>query len=581
MKQYTSRFLPIYIAIAVVVGIIIGSFYANHFAGRRVSLINTSSNKLSDLLHIIDDQYVDTVQMSDLVEKALPQILKELDPHSTYISADEVEASMQDLKGSFSGIGVQFTIYDDTVRIVKVIEGGPSQRVGLMPGDRIVAVDGKTFVGKDVNNEETMKRLKGPANTEVKLLVKRNGEKKNLTYKITRGDVPVKSIDAYYMMDDETGYIRINTWGDTTYSEFLSAMAHLNHNGAENLVIDLRGNLGGYLNAAVQIANEFLPKKSLIVYTEGRRFPRENYESDGRGSYQKTPLVVLVDETSASASEIFAGAMQDNDRAIIIGRRSFGKGLVQVPIEFRDGSVVRLTRARYYTPSGRCVQKPYTPGDEAAYENDLIQRAEAGEYFTSDSIKTSGTKYRTRRLRRTVYGGGGIIPDVFIGRDTLGYTSYFKDVVYNGQMFSFAYWYVDQNRGVLQKMKNYKEISAYLKKQNIVEAFVRYAEKNGTKRRNLMINTSHTLLERFLSSYIISDVLDTQDAVEFGNLTDPTVIKALEMIKKGEAFPQNNDETTVKTTDTRAKKTAYARYPQKGGAVPRVPYAGNSLLSAG
>lgn len=564
MKQYTSRFLPIYIALAVVVGVFIGSFYANHFAGRKVSLINTSSNKLSDLLHIIDDQYVDTVQMSDLVEKALPQILKELDPHSTYISADEVEASMQDLKGSFSGIGVQFTIYDDTVRIVKVIEGGPSERVGLRPGDRIIAVDGKPYVGKDVNNEETMKRLKGPADTQVKLVVKRAGEKRNLDFKITRGDVPVKSIDAHYMLDRKIGYIRINTWGDATYSEFLSAMATLNADGAESLVIDLRGNLGGYLNAAVQVANEFLPNKRLIVYTEGRRFPREDYTSDGRGSYQKMPLVVLVDETSASASEIFAGAMQDNDRATIIGRRSFGKGLVQVPIEFRDGSVVRLTRARYYTPSGRCVQKPYTPGDEEAYENDLIQRAEAGEYFTSDSIKTSGTKYKTR-LGRVVYGGGGIIPDYFIGRDTLGYTSYFKDVVYNGQMFSFAYWYVDQNRAVLQKMKNSTEVSAYLKKQNVVELFARYAEKNGTKRRNLMIATSHTLLERFLTSYIISDVLETQDAVEYTNLSDPAVLKAIEIINMDEAFPQN-DKATTKSVGQGAKKAAYAGGARKNRA---------------
>lgn len=556
MKHNSSRFLPIIIAFAVVVGIFIGSFYANHFAGRRVSLINTSSNKLSDLLHIVDDQYVDTVSISDVVEKALPQILRELDPHSTYISAEEVEASMQELKGSFSGIGVQFTIYDDTVRIVRVIEGGPSERVGLRPGDRIVGVDGKPFVGKEVNNDETMKRLKGPRGSEVKLNICRTGNSNQLQFKITRGEVPVKSIDSYYMIDRETGYIRINTWGDTTYSEFLTAMAHLNTNDASALIIDLRGNLGGYLNAAVQVANEFLPKNRLVVYTEGRRFPREDYKSDGRGSYQHMPLVVLVDETSASASEIFAGAMQDNDRAMIIGRRSFGKGLVQVPIEFRDGSVVRLTRARYYTPSGRCVQKPYTPGDEETYENDLIQRAEAGEYFTSDSIKTTGEKYKTR-LGRTVYGGGGIIPDVFIGRDTIGYTSYFKDVIMNGQMFSFAYWYVDQNRQKFKKMENYQQIATYLKRQNIVECFVRYAERNNTKRRNLMIRTSHTLLERFLTSYIISDVLETSEAVKYTNLSDPTVIKAIEIINKGEAFPKY-DKTTTSPAHASTKKTAAA-----------------------
>lgn len=556
MKHQHSRLLPIYISLSVIVGIFLGSYYARHFSGGRVSLINTSSNKLSDLLHIIDDQYVDTVSINDLVEKALPQILRELDPHSTYIGADEVEATMQDLKGSFSGIGVQFTIYDDTVRIVKVIPGGPSERVGLRPGDRIIGVDGKDFVGKDINNEETMKRLKGPSGSEVALVVKRVGEKQDMKFKITRGDVPVKSIDAYYMLDRETGYMRINTWGDGTYSEFLSAMAKLNSEGADGLVIDLRGNLGGYLNAAVQVANEFLPKGRLIVYTEGRRFPREDYESDGRGSYQRTPLVILVDETSASASEIFAGCMQDNDRAIICGRRTFGKGLVQVPIEFRDGSMVRLTRARYYTPSGRCVQKPYVPGDEEAYENDLIQRADAGEYFSQDSIKTSGEKYHTR-LGRVVYGGGGIIPDHFISRDTLGYTSYFKEILINGQMAVFAYRFVDQHRALLSKMKTCDEVAQYLKKQNIVEQFVGYAEKNGTKRRNLMIRTSHNIIERFLTSYIINDVLDTKEVVSYSNRSDEAVIKALQIIKQGKSFPQNDEKRTEKK-GAGAKKAACA-----------------------
>lgn len=555
MKNHQSRLLPIYIAIAVVVGVLIGNYYANHFAGRRVSLINTSSNKLSDLLHIINDEYVDTVSMPDLVEKALPQILKELDPHSTYISADEVEASMQDLKGSFSGIGVQFTIFEDTVRIVKVIERGPSERVGLEAGDRIVAIDGKPYVGKDINNDETMKRLKGPGGTDVVLAIRRAGVAKPINYRITRGDVPVKSIDAKYMLDNRTGYIRINTWGDTTYSEFLSAMAAFNMKGLEALVIDLRGNLGGYLTAASQIANEFLPKGRLIVYTQGRRYPREDFKSDGRGTYQDLPLVVLVDETSASASEIFAGAMQDNDRATIVGRRTFGKGLVQIPFEFRDGSQVRLTRARYYTPSGRCVQKPYTPGDEAAYEKDLLDRAEAGEYFNPDSIKQSGEKFKTR-MGRTVYGGGGIIPDYFVSKDTVGFTSYFKDVAVGGQMVTFAYWYVDRNRAELKKLKTYKDVVSYLKKRDIVESFVSYAEKKGTKRRNLMIMTSHALLERFLTSYIISDVLDTQDAVEYSNLSDPAVQKALQLIAAGQAFPFNEQKAAARLYP-RGQKTAF------------------------
>ena len=537
MKRYTTRFLPIYIALAVVVGMFVGNFYANHFAGRRINLINTSSNKLSNLLHIIDDQYVDTVNMSDLVERSLPLILRELDPHSTYTNAADVESEMQALKGSFSGIGVQFYILDDTVRIVKVIDGGPSERVGLKAGDRIVAVDGKDFVGKDINEEEAKKHLKGPADSEVTLKIVRQGQKKPLQFKIQRGNVPVKSIDASYMLSDNVGYVRINTWGDATYSEFLGAMAKIGTSQPEGIIIDLRGNLGGYLDAAVKIANEFLPKNSLIVYTEGRRFPREDYKSDGRGSFQQMPLVVLVDETSASASEIFAGAMQDNDRATIIGRRTFGKGLVQIPIQFRDGSMVRLTRARYYTPSGRCVQKPYTPGDEEEYDNDLLKRAEDGEYFNPDSIKTSGEKFHTR-IGRIVYGGGGIIPDVFVSRDTLGYTSYFKQVIMSNIMSDFAYRYVDSERKTLSEFTTYSEVSQHLKKKNIVEYFVRYAEKNGIKRRNLMIRTSHSLLYNFITSYIIGDLLDIREVVKFNNLSDPAVNKACEIIENDQAFPQ-------------------------------------------
>lgn len=396
MKYYASRLLPLYISIAVVVGVLIGRFYANQYSGNRISFINTSQDKISNLLDAINERYVDKVDMNEIVEKSIPQILKELDPHSTYVSAKDVEASMQELKGSFSGIGVQYMIYEDTVRVVRIIEGGPAEEAGLRAGDRIVTIDNKPFVGKSVNNDAVMKNLKGERGSSVRLGVKRNGIRNLVNISITRGDVEVKSIDASYMLDEKTGYIRITSWGNNTYAEFLRAMATLSPKGMENLVIDLRGNLGGYLQAAVEVANEFLPKNSMIVYDEGRNFKKEEYKSDGKGSYQQMPLVVLIDETSASASEIFAGAMQDNDRATLVGRRSFGKGLVQVPLEFRDGSMLRLTVARYYTPSGRCVQKPFKPGDEEDYENDLLQRAATGEYFSSDSIKTSGEVYKTR-----------------------------------------------------------------------------------------------------------------------------------------------------------------------------------------
>ncbi len=541
MKPSNSpRFVPLIVAFAVVFGLLLGNFYANQFSGKRVSIINNSGNKLNALLHLINDQYVDTVDISELVEKAMPQILKELDPHSTYIAKKDVEAANQELKGSFSGIGIQFTIYEDTVRIIHVIKGGPSESVGLKAGDRIVAVDGKSYVGEVVTNEETAKRLKGPKDTTVKLQVKRPGEAHLLPFTIVRGDVPVRSIDAVYMADETTGYIRINNFGDTTYPEFIAALARLHQDGFSNLVIDLRGNLGGYMAPAVQIANEFLPDKSLIVYTQGRRSPREDYHSDGRGTYQNLPLVILVDEVSASASEILSGAVQDNDRGTIIGRRTFGKGLVQVPIEFRDGSMLRLTKSRYYTPSGRCVQKPYTPGMDEDYEQDLLLRAEHGEYYSRDSIKSDGLKYKTS-IGRTVYGGGGIIPDIFIPRDTLGMTSYFKEAYMRGLMSQYGYVYTDNNREELKKYTTLDALLRYLKRQNIVEKFADFADKNGLKRRNLLLRKSHRLFENHLFANIISDVLGAEAAVEYANLADPAMLKALEIFRNGKAYPTLED----------------------------------------
>lgn len=526
-QQNTHRFIPLIIAIGIVVGILMGSFYANHFSGKRLSIINTSSNKINDLLHLVDDQYVDSVDMADLVEKSLPNILRELDPHSTYVGAAEVENEMQSLQGHFSGIGIQFYIYQDTVNVVRVIPGGPSVGSGLQAGDRIVKVDGKPFTGKDINDEKARKTLKGEKDSSIHLTVMRGGKSRNIT--VTRGDVPVQTIDAVYMLDKSTGYLRANTFGSTTYSEFLSALAQLQGEGMERLVIDLRGNLGGYMETAVQMANEFLPAGRLIVYTQGRRSPREDFKSDGRGAYQKIPLAVLVDEFSASASEIFSGAMQDNDRAQIIGRRTFGKGLVQVPIEFRDGSLLRLTRARYYTPSGRCVQKPYQQGDpEDEYEKDILNRELAGELFSADSIKTNGEVFHTRSGRK-VYGGGGIIPDVFVPLDTLGYTSYYKEAAMRGLIMEFAYHYADKHR---QQLMRQTSLGAYLDKAGLPDQFAAYAERRGLRRRPNLLRISYNLLRRQLVSAVISDVQGTGEYVRYHNEQDPVVKKALVVIQK-------------------------------------------------
>ena len=543
MNQNKHRFSPLMMAICVVIGILIGTFYANHFSGNRLSIINSSSNKLNNLLHIINDQYVDTVNVNDLVEKAMPQILAELDPHSVYISAKDVQQANDDLRGSFSGVGIEFTIRQDTLHVQQVISNGPAERAGVIAGDKIVMVDDKPFTGKTLTNEEAMHRLKGPKDTKVKLGILRYSETKVRSITVTRGEIPTKSVTATYMLDSKTGYIRIKNFGENTYPELLIALAKLSQESFQSLCIDLRGNTGGYLQSAVQIANEFLPKNRLIVYTQGRKSPRQEYRSDGRGSYQHIPLIILIDETSASASEILAGAIQDNDRGTIIGRRSFGKGLVQQPIAFGDQSMIRLTIARYYSPSGRCIQKPYTAGENKDYEEDILARYEHGEFFSGDSIKHEGKEYHTAN-GRPVYGGGGITPDIFVPEDTTNVTSYYKQASMSGQIIMFAYSYTDENRQKLSQIDGVNDMANYLKRQNIVDKFATYAEKNGLKRRNLMIQRSYKLLERFIISRIIYNMMKEEAWIEYLNSDDPAITETLRIMQEGKAFPPSVASTS-------------------------------------
>lgn len=565
-----TRFIPFIIAASIVVGIMIGIFYTDRYADGKSSVINASSNKLNALLRIIDDQYVDTVNMADLIEEAMPQILGELDPHSSYIAAKDMEEMTADLRGSFSGIGIQFTIQQDTIHINNVIAGGPSEKVGLMAGDRIVEVDDSAFVGKIVTNNEAMKKLKGPKGSEVKLGIFRHGEKEILHFTIVRGDIPVKSVDAAYMLNEKYGYIKINKFGETTYPEMLISLAKLHQENCEGIVVDLRGNTGGYMGAAVQMVNEFLPKGQLIVYTEGRKATRENYFSNGTGSSQEIPVIVLVDEGSASASEIFAGAIQDNDRGTIIGRRSFGKGLVQQPIDFSDGSAIRLTIARYHTPSGRCIQKPYNKGKDENYELDILTRYEHGEFFSQDSIKQDESHIYYTSLGRPVYGGGGIMPDIFVPQDTTGVTSYFSMAVNRGLILQFAFQYTDQNRQALQKYETSEDMLKYLKKQNILEKFARFAETKGLKRRNILMYKSQKLFERNLYGNIIYNMLDMEDYLKYLNQQDPTVLKALEVLEKEQSFPKapeqqlesNHEgaEKTIAKVDSARKKAPKRKF---------------------
>ena len=556
----SSRFTPVIIAISVVIGILIGTFYAKHFAGNRLGIINGSSNKLNALLRIVDDQYVDTVNMTDLVEKAMPQILAELDPHSTYIPAQNLEEVNSELEGSFSGIGIQFTIQNDTIHVNAIVSGGPSEKVGLMPGDRIVTVDDSLFVGKQVTNERAMKKLKGPKGSQVKLGIKRATEKELLNFTITRGDIPQNTIDAAYMLNDDFGYIQISKFGRTTHVELLNALAQLNHQKCKGLIIDLRGNTGGYMDAATRMVNEFLPQGKLIVYAQGRKYKRLDEVANGTGSCQDIPLIVLVDEGSASASEIFSGAIQDNDRGTIVGRRSFGKGLVQQPIDFSDGSAIRLTIARYYTPSGRCIQRPYESGKDAKYEMDWLTRYEHGEFFSKDSIKLDESQRYSTGLGRPVYGGGGIMPDVFVPQDTTGVTSYLSTVLNKGLTIQFTFQYTDNNREKMSQYDTEEALVNYLRQQGLVEKFIRYAETKGVKRRNILIQKSYKLLEKNILGNIVYNMLGKEAYIKYSNQTDPTVKKGLELLEKGEAFPKapviTEEPETQNKNERKEKKTA-------------------------
>lgn len=542
-KEYL---MPIIMAVCVVVGVLIGTFCANHFAGDRLQIINSGSSRLTNLLHVVDDQYVDAVNLDSLVDKAIPQILGELDPHSVYIPASEAKQAADDLKGSFSGVGVEFTLRDDTVRVQRVIGKGPAERAGVLAGDKIVTVDGKPFVGKEMTNEKVMKALKGPRNTKVKVGVMRFGSKKVHEYEITRGDIVQPTITAAYMLDEQTGYIKVRSFGENTYPEFIASLAMLSKDNMENLVVDLRDNTGGLLQTVALMANEFLDKDQLIVYTEGRKSPRENFCADGRGSYKNIPLVVLINEISASASEIFAGAIQDNDRGTIIGRRSFGKGLVQQQMNFTDGSLLRLTIARYYTPSGRCIQKPYVPGQTIKYEEDILERYQNGELYSADSIHNNGKAFQTR-IGRTVYDGGGITPDIFVPEDTTGVTSYYKEAAMSGLIMQYAYEYTDNNRKKLETYKDEKSLEDYLKTQSLVEGFANYADKKGLQRRNLMIEKSRSLFTRYLHGRIIYNMQDEKAFVKYLNEDDPVIKETLSLFAKGKARPSATEVAYFQT----------------------------------
>ncbi|TAL64326.1 MAG: S41 family peptidase [Bacteroidetes bacterium] len=524
-----SVFLPVMLGIALAIGIMIGKYLPGEVNIPQHSNIRSRNDKLNIILNIIESNYVDSVNRKDLVETAIPAILRKLDPHSVYISAKDLARANEPLQGNFEGIGISFSLLTDTILVISTIPGGPSEKLGLLPGDKILYVNDSLVAGRHVSDEKVMGMLKGPRGTVVKIKILRNGQKDLLPFEITRDKIPIYSVDIDYMVNDKTGYIRVNNFAMTTFDEFMKGFRELKSKGMTSLILDLRGNSGGIMESAVQIANQFLKEGQLIVYTKGRTQPRNEARATGKGEFETGDLVVLIDEWSASASEILAGAIQDNDRGTIIGRRSFGKGLVQEPIPFADGSGMRLTIARYYTPTGRSIQKPYSDGFDKYY-NDMNNRYSHGEFEVSDSIHFSDSLKFTTPGGKTVYGGGGIMPDKFVPFDTSGVSPYFLKV--RSLIYRFALKYTENNREVLKKFTETGEMEKFLDKQTLLDHFVSYAAANGIKKDPAGLKISEKIIHTQIKAYIARNILDNRGFYPIWEKIDTTLKYAIEFLKK-------------------------------------------------
>lgn len=535
--------LPLVAAVFLIIGLWTGISFSS---GNEKS---KAREKLDNVFDIIEETYVDPVDFDSLVELTIPELLANLDPHSAYISEADREEADRDLEGSFFGVGIQFEIVDDTLSVIEVVTGGPAEEAGILPGDRFIEVDGKKIAGVGIVNTDVLSMLRGPENTTVHIKLKRNSSPKLLDYDIVRGVVPVSHIDASYLINDTIGYVRLGKFSENSYSEFLQSLAQLKYDGANSFIIDLRGNGGGYMNPAVLIANEFFEPGKIIVMTKGQhRYDDSVLLSDGTGSFTDNKVVVLVDEFTASSSEIVAGSLQDNDRALIIGRRTFGKGLVQRSFEFPDSSQMRLTVQRYYTPSGRCIQKTYKPGKKGEYDYEILDRYDRGEILSADSIRIDSTQIFTTGTGRNVYGGGGIIPDIFVPSDTAGVTSYYIKVANAGLLRKFAYEYSDLNRERLNEARNTAELLTMLPADNILlQSFVNYASVKGkVPPRWYYINISAPLIVSQIKALIARDIVGMDGYFEIINSTDPVVTEAIRQIETGGAdFPLTDHHPEV------------------------------------
>lgn len=531
-KNKFNVYFPIIIFLTLTIGFLLGRLVYKENSSVFINTFSSSgTDKISKLLDLIDQNYVDTVSVDKLTETAINKILAELDPHSIYIPAVDYAETQEPLDGSFEGIGVQFNVQNDTILIISVISGGPSEKEGLLAGDRIITINDSLFAGKEITSDDVVKNLKGEKGTVVKLGIKRQDIGDLLFFEITRDKIPLYSVDASYMYDDEIGYIKISRFAQTTYTEFMEAVKELKSQGLKKLILDLRGNSGGYLIEATDIADEFLTKDKMIVYTEGKARPKSEYFATDKDECEDIELVILIDTWSASASEILSGAIQDNDRGTIIGRRSYGKGLVQEPISFEDGSSIRLTVARYYTPTGRSIQKSYGK-DLEDYDMEIYDRITNGELEEMDSTLFADSLKFVTAGGKVVYGGGGIMPDIFVAVDTTGYTNYFETVSNKSLIYKFALEWVDNNRSDFSNYKTAKQVETYLNSIDFVSKFKDYAEKNGVKDTKNEFYISKEIIKVQLYAYVVRNILGEDDFYRVYHQIDNVFLRAIEELEK-------------------------------------------------
>ncbi len=525
-------YLPIILAVVLIGGMYIGRITSpsENGEGNRRLLISPESGKISNIINLISEQYVDSINKNEFEEEIIPDVLDNLDPHTVYIPPEDLEAANQELEANFGGIGVEFSMTNDTVMVISVISGGPSEKAGILPGDRIITVNDSVIAGVETPTNEVVNLLRGDKGTKVEVGIKRRNRDELIHYEITRGNIPMHTVDVSYMITNDIGYVKINRFARNTYQEMLSAMAKLKAHNCEDIIVDFRGNSGGYLDIAISMVNEFLNEGNMIVYTEGVNSPRQEVEATGAGSLKDINVTVLIDEFSASASEIFAGAMQDNDRGLVIGRRSFGKGLVQQQFPLNDGSAIRLTVARYYTPSGRSIQKPYDNGVEDYYK-DILKRYEHGEFFEQDSININDSLVYQTLGGRNVYGGGGIMPDIFVPRDTSDHTDYYYRLRETGTIYQFALDYSDKNRSQLSKFEKAEDLKAHLDKQPIGDLLIDFAEGNDVSYNQEQYNKSEDLIVLETKAYIARNIMDNEGFYPILAEQDEVLQKAIRAIQ--------------------------------------------------